>query len=172
MNTKPLVSRQLVVAFGLLTAVALVATLGSLATIPNVEGWYADANKVPWNPPNAVFGPAWSVLYVLMALAGWLIWRSGWREGKPSAARGVLTLFAVQLILNGLWTPIFFAGYPLIGVPAWWIALVVIVTLIVTVIWLMGASWKFSKWAALLLLPYVLWLIFASTLNAGIIALN
>lgn len=172
MNVRPPVARQISVAALLLVVVALIAFLGSLASLNNTDGWYADIAKVPWNPPNALFGPAWSILYLLIAVAGWLVWRNGWRENRPNAAQGTLTVYTVQLTLNSIWTPIFFAGYPLIDEPAWWIALVVIVTLIAFVIWFALSAAKWSGLAAWLMVPYALWLVFASTLNAGIIALN
>lgn len=172
MNTRAPVARQIVVGAGLLLIVAVIAFLGSLATIPNTDGWYANVEKVPWNPPNVLFGPAWSVLYFLIAVAGWLIWRNGWQEHGPNKASSTLTIYTAQLALNAIWTPIFFAGYPLIGEAAWWIALIVIIALILCVIWVIVAAWKWSKPAALMMIPYVLWLIYASTLNAGILALN
>ena len=172
MNVKPSVARQIVMGVVFLAAVALIAFLGSLVTMQNTEGWYAEVTKVPWDPPNAVFSPVWTVLYVLIALAGWLLWRRGYSEGRHNAARHPLTIYVIQLVLNGLWTPVFFGGYPLIGEPAWWIALVIIVLLIVTVIWLAATAAPFSKLAAWIMVPYSLWLLFASTLNAGIIVLN
>ncbi|MBP1324930.1 tryptophan-rich sensory protein [Leucobacter exalbidus] len=172
MNTRPPAARQIVIGVVLLVVVAMIAFLGSLASMPHTDGWYAVAAKVDWSPPNSVFGPAWSILYFLIAVAGWMIWRNGWRENQPNAAQKTLTIYTVQLALNAIWTPIFFAGYPLIGEPAWWIALVVIIALILCVIWLAVSAWKWSKPASLLMIPYVLWLVFASSLNAGVIALN
>ncbi len=170
---RPSTARQISVAVLLLAAVAAIAFFGSLATIPNVEGWYADAAKVPWNPPDGVFGPAWSVLYLLIALAGFLLWRSGHQgAGRPNAARKTLWVYGLQLGLNAIWSPLFFAGYPIIGEAAWWAALVVIVALIASVVWLVAASAKHSRAAAWLLVPYLAWLLFASSLNIGIIALN
>ncbi|WP_221584014.1 TspO/MBR family protein [Microbacterium sp. G2-8] len=162
---------QILVAVVLLLAVAGIAAGGSLATAPNVDGWYADAEKVPWNPPGGVFGPAWTVLYLLIAAAGFLLWRAIVVREKRSWD-GVLTVYIVQLALNAAWTPIFFAGYPLIGETAWWLALAVMVALIVAVIWLMALATRRSKIATLLLAPYLVWILFASTLNMGIIALN
>lgn len=172
MADRPPVSRQIGVGIVLLVTVALIALLGSMATLPNTDGWYATVTKVPWNPPNWVFGPAWSVLYVLIAVAGWLLWRRGWRSGESNAARPALTAYAVQLVLNALWTPVFFAGYPLIGEVAWWLALAVILSLIIAVIRLIAVARHWSNVAAWLLVPYVLWLVFAASLNVGIIALN
>lgn len=172
MRTEPPVGRRIAVGLGLLAAVAVVAVMGSLATIPNTDGWYAEVEKVPWDPPNAVFGPVWSVLYLLIAVVGWLIWRAGFRPGWPNAARRPLLAYWVQLVLNALWTPVFFAGFPMIGAAAWWIALAVMLALIVSVVWLMLSAARWSRPAVWLLAPYLLWLLFASTLNIGVIALN
>lgn len=172
-QVSPSNGRQVAVLLLLLAIVAAVATAGSLVTFPNVDGWYAEVNKVDWTPPNAVFGPAWTVLYVLIAIAGWLVWRRGFiGHGEPNLAAGALTLYVVQLLLNAAWSPLFFGGYPAIGELGWWLAMIVILLLIVTVIALIGSVQRWSKLAGVLLLPYLLWLIFASTLNAGIIALN
>ena len=168
----PSTLRQIVAALLFVVIVAAVAFVGSLASTGNVDGWYADAAKVPWNPPNAVFGPVWSVLYALIALAGFLIWRAGFRSGEPNAAQRPLRLFIVQLVLNSLWTPAFFAGYPLLGPAAWWIAAVIILSLIVVVITLGVAAAPWSRIAAWITVPYLAWLLFATSLNIGIIALN
>lgn len=172
-TVRPSIMRQIVTSLILLGSVTAIAVFGSLASIANTEGWYTQVNKVAWNPPNALFGPAWSVLYFLIALVGFLIWRSGFSgTTTPNAAKSTLWLFTAQLLLNAIWTPIFFAGYPLIGEVAWYVALVVIVTLIASVVWLIVSSFNWSKAAAVLLVPYLLWLVFAASLNAGIIVLN
>ena len=170
MTRTPSLARQIIVACVLLAAVAGIALGGSLASTRNVEGWYADADKVPWNPPDAVFGPVWSVLYVLIALSGFLLWRvmvRGGRRWDPA-----LTVYVTQLALNAAWTPVFFAGYPLLGEGAWWIALGIMVALVASVIWYMALCVSRSKTAGWLLAPYLAWLLYAASLNAGIIALN
>ena len=139
-----------------------VGFVGSLSTRTAVDGWYADAEKVAWNPPPAVFAPAWSVLYVLMAVAAWLVWR----RGGFGAARTALTLYIVQLALNAAWTPIFFSGRLV------WLALVVIVALEVVLVATAVAFWRHSKVASWLLGPYMVWVAFATTLNLGIAVLN
>jgi tryptophan-rich sensory protein len=108
------------------------------------------------------------VLYTLIAVAGWLVWL---RRTQRRAALG-LPLFVVQLVLNSLWTPIFFGGYGLIGPAALWIALVVILALDLTVAATIAAFWPVSRAAAVLLLPYLLWILYASTVNWGDAALN
>ncbi len=147
---------------------AAVATFGSLSTIFNVDGWYADAEKPFWNPPNAVFGPVWTLLYTLMSVAAWLVWL---RRRQPGA-RAALWAYVVQLVLNALWTPVFFGAYPLIGAPALWIALGIILALDVAVLGTLLRFWRLSRRAAWLLVPYWAWVLFATTLNAGLAVLN
>lgn len=165
--------RQSIAAALFLVAVIATASAGGLASATSIQSWYADADKVVWNPPNWVFGPAWTLLYLALAVSGFLIWRSGFRgTGQPNAARKPLAIYVIQLALNSVWTPIFFAGYPMMGPAAWWIAMVVILSMIALTIWLIAVSRVWSRNAAWLLVPYLLWLVYASTLNAGIIALN
>jgi benzodiazapine receptor len=140
----------------------VVGALGGLSTASGVDGWYADAEKVPWTPPNGVFAPAWSVLYVLMGVSAWLVWRrGGW-----APARTALTLYVVQLALNAAWTPIFFSGRLV------WVALGIIVALEVVLVATAIAFWKHSRVASWLLGPYLTWVAFATTLNLGIAVLN
>jgi translocator protein len=145
---------------GFLAASFLVAALGGLATVNNVDGWYATADKAPWSPPNGVFGPVWTVLYTAMAVAAWLVWRK--RNGRTKAA---LTVYGIQLGLNLAWTPVFFGLYPTLGPAALWLALAIILALIAAVTLTVLQFGPISRTAGLLLLPYVAWLVFASTLN-------
>jgi tryptophan-rich sensory protein len=159
------------VLIGFLALSFAVAGVGSLATIANVEGWYAAAEKAPWNPPTWVFAPAWTILYSLMSIAAWLVWRARGRSDER-LVRSALTLYFVQLALNAVWTPIFFGLFPTLGAPALWIALAIIVMLDVAVPWTIVAFSKVSRPAAVLLVPYWLWLLFATTLNAAVAILN
>ena len=145
-----------------------VAALGSLSTIQNVDGWYATAEKASWNPPNAIFGPVWTLLYALMSVAAWLVWR----ERKRVDVRPALTVYVVQLVLNALWTPVFFGLFPAIGGPALWIALAIILALDVLVLLTMLRFWPVRKAAAWMLVPYWAWVLFATTLNAALAVLN
>jgi tryptophan-rich sensory protein len=145
-----------------------VAALGTLATLENVDGWYADATKVSWNPPNTVFGPAWTFLYTIMSVSAWLVWlRRSTANVKPA-----LAAYVVQLVLNAFWTPVFFGLYPLAGPAALWIGLVIIVALDVAVLVTMLRFWRVRRVAAVLLIPYWAWVLFATTLNAGLAVLN
>lgn len=143
-----------------LGASALVAWLGAFATVSNVNGWYMTADKAPWSPPNWVFGPVWTLLYTAMAVAAWLVWRR--RAERPAPA---LVAYGIQLLLNLLWTPVFFGLYPVMGTAALWLGFVVIIALIVAVTVTVLFFGPISRAAGLLLLPYVSWLVFAASLN-------
>jgi tryptophan-rich sensory protein len=145
-----------------------VAALGSLTTIQNVDGWYADAGKAPWTPPDAVFGPVWTVLYALMSVAAWLVWR----EPDSPLRRRALGAYVAQLVLNAVWTPVFFGLYPIAGAAALWVAFAIIVALDVVVLLTMLRFWRVRRLAAVLLIPYWAWVLYATTLNAAAAALN
>lgn len=151
---------QIVALAVFLGASALVAWLGAFATVNNVNGWYVTANKAPWTPANGVFGPVWTALYTAMAVAAWLVWRRRVPESRPA-----LVTYAVQLTLNLLWTPVFFGLYPVLGTVALWLAFAIILALIVAVTFTVLRFGPVSPAAGLLLLPYVTWIVFASSLN-------
>lgn len=147
-------------------AVVVVAGVGGLATSAGQGqgGWYADAEKPFFTPPGWLFGPAWTVLYGAMALAAWRLSRRR-EEGVPGAS-GLLRLWWLQLAVNFLWTPLFFAAELL------WVALVDIVVLNVLVAVLVVRAWTVDRAAAALLAPYLAWILFATVLNAGVAVLN
>ena len=144
-----------------LAIAAAVAVLGSLATTAQVDGWYAEADKAPWTPPNAVFGPVWTVLYTLMSVAAWLVWR----ERRRAQVGPALGWYVGQLVLNSVWTPLFFALYPSVGSAALWLAFAVIVLLDVAVLVTVVQFWRVRRAAAVLLVPYLAWILYASSLN-------
>lgn len=138
---------------------------GSLAgflTARGVREWYPHLRKPPGTPPNWVFGPVWTTLYVLMAIAAWLVWRDyGWRGGRPA-----LFLFFAQLGLNMAWSGIFFgARLPGVAFAEIFLLWLAILFNILVFHWL-------TPLAALLLLPYLLWVTYAGYLNFGIWRLN
>lgn len=155
-------ARSALVLTTLVVACLAVGAVGGLSTQDAVDGWYVDAQKVPWNPPNWVFGPAWTVLYVLMAVAAWRVWRIG----GFAHARPALLLWVAQLSLNAAWTPIFFSGRLV------WVALVVIVALEAVLVATAVAFWRHDRLASWLLGPYMTWVAFATSLNVGIGVLN
>lgn len=136
--------------------------LGSLATTPNIPTWYASLEKPLLNPPNEIFGPVWGILYLLMGISAYLVWVSTTKGTKRWAA----TAFALQLALNTLWSVTFFGLQQPYG------GVAVIVLLLGAIVWTIVEFKKFSKLAALLLAPYLLWVCFATYLNAGIALLN
>lgn len=157
------------IVLALMVAIPLaISFLGSQATQPHTDGWYEQADKAPWNPPDWLFGPVWIVLYIGMGVAAWLIWRERHRVRVTTP----LVLYFVQLAVNGTWTPLFFAGYPSWGGAALWATLGVIITLIILVILTARAFWPISRTAAVILLPYLAWILYASTLNAYIAVAN
>lgn len=117
--------------------------------------WYASLAKPSWNPPNAVFGPVWTVLYILMGLAAWLVWR---RVGF-TGARVALNLFFLQLVFNALWSYLFFGRFR----PD--LALVDIVALWCTILVVTALFWQAHRGAGAMMIPYLLWVSFASCLN-------
>jgi benzodiazapine receptor len=139
-----------------------VAGVGSLFTRPAIEGWYAALRKPLWTPPNWIFGPVWSALYLSMAIAAWLVWRRAGFAG----ARLPLTLFALQLVLNLAWTGVFFG----LRMPR--AAFAEIVLLWLFILATTAAFWPLSRAAAWLMVPYLLWVTYAATLNYGIWRLN
>jgi len=146
-----------------LLLVFAVAAAGGLASASGLRDWYDGLVKAPWNPPGWVFGPAWTVLYTLMAVAAWLVARTGFDN---SGVRAALILYAVQLGLNLAWSLLFFAARS----PGW--ALVDIIALDVLVAVTMVAFWKIDALAGWLLVPYLAWILFATSLNAWIVIRN
>lgn len=141
----------------------LAGVIGSFFTVSAVPAWYAGLVKPALNPPSWVFGPAWTTLYALMGISAFLIWKNGWGRKDVRTALGV---FGVQLFLNAIWSIIFFG----IQSPGW--ALVDIAALWLAIVWTMLVFYKISKPAASILVPYLLWVSFASYLNYSILALN
>jgi len=137
--------------------------LSGVATTDAITGWYATITKPSFNPPNWIFGPVWTALYIMMGVAAGLVWKAGWDKKD---VRTALVIFGIQLLLNGLWSIIFFAWES----PRW--ALVEILVLLVFILFTMVSFRRISIVAAYLLLPYLLWVSFATLLNASIWWLN
>jgi translocator protein len=148
---------------GSLALVLAVAVVGGAATASSVGDWYDGLAKAPWNPPSWLFGPAWTVLYVLMAVAAWLVAREGVGERDVRVA---LVLYGVQLALNLAWSLVFF------GLRRPGFALVVIVALLVAIAATAVAFHAVSPAAAWLLAPYLAWVAFAATLNGWVALAN
>lgn len=137
--------------------------IGSFFTGESITTWYASLQKPSYNPPSWIFGVVWTILYILMGISAFLVWKQG-IDKRP--VKIVLIFFLLQLFLNGLWTPIFFK-YHLIG-----IAFIEIIILWIFVIITIFKLWRISKASAILLLPYLMWLSFAIILNGSFWYLN
>lgn len=151
--------------FGLLSIIVVAATsaVGQLATYPNLAPWYAGLVKPSFNPPNWVFGPVWTTLYLMMAFAVWRILR---RPEASAERRWALSLFFTQLAFNAAWSWMFFAAHnPLLG-------LINIVPQILVILATITAFYRVDKIAAWSLVPLAAWVCFATALNFAIWQLN
>ena len=150
---------SIAVLIGFLVACFLAAATGILF---KPGAWYEGLNRPSWRPPNWLFAPVWTLLYAMMAVAGWLVWRSAGFGGGA----GPLSLFALQLALNALWTPVFFGlhrqdlGFAVIV--ALWLAIAATIVAFATI----------SPAAAVLMVPYLAWVSFASVLNYTVWQMN
>lgn len=135
--------------------------IGALFTTPAIGGWYASLIKPSFNPPNWIFGPVWTTLFALMGIALYLVWRK-----KDPTRHFALSLFALQLVLNVLWSIIFFGWHSLAGA-SWEIVL-----LWISIALTLAVFWKIEKAAGYLLVPYLAWVSFAAILTFSILKLN
>lgn len=139
----------------------LIGVVSSFFTTPSVTTWYATLIKPVFQPPSWLFAPVWTILYILMGVSFWLIWKSHSAEKKHA-----MKWFFIQLALNGIWSPIFFGAHAIDS------ALAIIVLLWLTILLTILLFMKISKPAAWLLVPYLAWVSFATVLNYAIWRLN
>lgn len=136
--------------------------IGSLATFANIASWYATLEKPLFSPPNWLFGPVWTLLYICIGISLYLLWVSRAKGNKTKA----FVAFGIQIVLNTLWSVVFFGLHSPVG------GLVVILLLLTAIILMIRYFWSFSKAASYLLFPYFLWVGFATILNVSIVVLN
>jgi tryptophan-rich sensory protein len=141
----------------------LIGILGSVFTVSSIPTWYVTLHKPSFAPPSWIFGPVWTLLYLLMGISFYLIWSQGWRAKKVRIARNY---FLAQLGFNFIWSPVFF------GLRSPFLGLIVIITMWTLIVMTMKKFYPLSKPAAYLLIPYLLWVSFATVLNASIVVLN
>ena len=141
----------------------LAGIIGSFFTAPSVPGWYVGLAQPPFNPPGWIFAPVWTILYAMMGLSAYLIYEKGPRR---SEVRKALAVFAGQLLLNTLWSIVFFGAHMILGAAA---VIILLWGMILASIWLFSGI---SKAAAYLLVPYILWVSFAMVLNISLYVLN
>lgn len=141
----------------------LAGIIGSIFTFSGISSWYATLAKPALNPPSWIFCPVWTTLYALMGIAAFLVWKKGLEQKDVQKA---LLVFGFQLVLNTVWSIIFFGLHS----PLW--ALVDIALMLLVIVWTMVLFFRISKPAMWLLVPYILWVSFASYLNYSIWILN
>jgi tryptophan-rich sensory protein len=153
-------------AIGILVSIVvceLAGIIGSVFTTPSIPGWYAALTKPPFNPPSWVFAPVWTILYAMMGLAAWLVYEKGFK--KPHVKKA-LAVFAAQLLLNTLWSIVFFGAHMIFA------GVVVIVLLWAMILWTILLFHRISRASAYLLIPYILWVSFATVLTVSLYVLN
>jgi len=154
--------RNILVLLGFLAACFAVAGIGGWFTSMGMPEWYMTLRQPSWNPPSWLFGPVWTTLYAMMAVAAWLVWQNAGWDGATTA----LGLFFVQLALNLAWSGVFFAlqrpGWALLELFALWVAIFATTVLF----------FRHSTLAGALMIPYLAWVTFAGALNAAIVRLN
>jgi len=137
--------------------------IGALFTTPSINNWYMSLSKPPFNPPNWIFQPVWTVIYILLGLSFFIIWT---HKGESKFKKKAIRLFITQLILNSLWSIIFF------GLKSPILAGLEIIYLWIVIFLTIKYFYKISKTAAYLLIPYIAWVTFAAFLNFSIVLLN
>lgn len=146
---------------GAIVCVALGSASG-LSTVSEINTWFQTINKPSWNPPNWIFGPMWTTLYILMGAAFGRIWHMSDSPAKKTA----MIFFVVQFVLNLTWTPVFFGMHQIS------FALGIILVLLFLIMITIRQFMRLDKTAGMMLIPYVLWVTFASFLNYTIMTLN
>lgn len=137
--------------------------IGSIFTTPAIPTWYAALEKPPFTPPNWLFAPAWITLYLLMGIAAYLVWRKGLRE---EGVKPALVIYLIQLVLNALWSVVFFGLQSPVG------GAIVIILLWVAILLTILRFFRLSTIAGAVLIPYILWVSFAAALNISVWILN
>jgi tryptophan-rich sensory protein len=150
-----------VIALVVCVAFSFLAAVGGAFVSPD-STWFQNLEQPAFQPPNWLFGPVWSALYLMIGVSLWLVWRRGmlFKDLK------LTVVFAAQWFLNFLWSVLFF------GLQNILLALVWIVVLLGFIIWTLALFWKVDRWAGILLIPYLLWVSFATFLTATLFSLN
>ena len=155
--------REVPMLIGSILIPLLVGYLGAIVTLSQISTWYSTLSKPWWSPPNWLFGPIWTTLYVLMGIALFLVWREGIHRRD---VRFAILIFAVQLVLSLLWSVVFFSFHALFG------SFIIVMLLWLAILANIIAFLIISKWAGFLLVPYIIWVSIASYLNYSVYILN
>jgi translocator protein len=158
----PSLARQTLALVLLLALTFAAAAVGGLFTSTSVGGWYQQLERPEWRPPDWIFGPVWTTLYAMMAVAAWLVWR----RGRWTHARVPLALWLLQLLLNVGWSALFF------GIREPGLAFYEIILLWLAIAATTASFWRWSKIGALIMIPYLAWVTFAAMLNYTIWQMN
>lgn len=148
---------------GVYVIILIIQAIGACFSIGSIQNWYYALEKAPWTPPSWAFGPAWTILYVLMAISIWIVFLTKEKEEKKTPC---YVVFFLQLFFNFMWSILFF------GLRSPILALVDIFILLFFIMLNIFYFYKVNKVAAFIMLPYIIWVIFATTLNFSIVVLN
>jgi len=143
--------------------VFLAGAVGTVSTLPQITTWYAALPKPAWTPPNWAFGPVWSTLYVLMGIALFLVWRQGLNK---KIVRYAILIFAAQLVINVIWSLVFFGTHNIFG------GLIMVIILWIAILVNIIVFYMVTKPAGLILIPYLVWVTIAGYLNYSVYFLN
>ena len=146
-----------------ITLCQLAGLIGTYFTIDAIPTWYAGLSKPSFNPPNWLFGPVWIVLYIMMGISLFIIWKE---DLKNKQVKSAFIIFMIQLVFNTAWSIVFFGAHSVTG------GLIVIIILWILILMTILSFMKISRIAGILLIPYLLWVSFASFLNYSIFKLN
>ena len=155
--------REVPMLIGSILIPLVIGYLGAIVTIPQISTWYSTLSKPWWSPPNWLFGPIWTTLYLLMGIALFFVWREGLHRRD---VRFAILIFSVQLALSLLWSIVFFSFHALFG------SFIVVMLLWLAILANIIAFLIISKWAGFLLVPYIVWVSIASYLNYSVYLLN
>jgi len=155
--------REVPMLIGSILIPLVIGYIGAIVTLPQISTWYSSLSKPWWSPPNWLFGPIWTTLYVLMGIALFLVWREGIHRRD---VRFAILIFGVQLVLSLIWSVVFFSLHALFG------SFAIVMLLWLAILANIIAFLIISKWAGLLLVPYIIWVSIASYLNYSVYLLN
>ena len=155
--------REVPMLIGSILIPLVIGYIGAIVTLPQISTWYSSLSKPWWSPPNWLFGPIWTTLYLLMGVALFLVWREGLHRRDVQFA---ILIFGVQLAINLLWSVVFFSFHALFG------SFILVMLLWLAILANIIAFLIISKWAGLLLVPYIVWVSIASYLNYSVYLLN
>jgi benzodiazapine receptor len=146
-----------------LVLVIAVAALEAVVSMSSASGWFTRSAQVIWTPPRWFSRSSWALVFLLLALAGWRLWRRTRATPAPMAR----VLYVISLVLLTVWPPVYLDGYPVVGTTALWVAFALALLLVVSVIVLSTVLWDVARGAALILVPVAAWFLYVASINLG-----